>query len=177
MLWRCCTQCSSKFGKTQQWPQDWKRTVFIPIPKKGNAKGFSNYLQLCSFDTLAKLCQNPSSQTSAVHEPWTSRWTSWVSKRQKNQGSNCQHPVDHRKSKRVPEKHTRSLLLKISVGRRITWEAYQTCKILGSTLDLNHVWGLGICLFMNQPGDCIAHQSLKTYKIWKFVWNIGNKNM
>ena len=29
--------------KTQQWPQDWKRSVFIPIPKKGNAKDFSNY--------------------------------------------------------------------------------------------------------------------------------------
>ena len=29
--------------KTQQWPQDWKRSVLIPIPKKGNAKEFSNY--------------------------------------------------------------------------------------------------------------------------------------
>jgi len=29
--------------KTQQWPQDWKRSVFIPIPKKGNAKQHSNY--------------------------------------------------------------------------------------------------------------------------------------
>ena len=29
--------------KTQQWPQDWKRTVFIPIPKKGNARECSNY--------------------------------------------------------------------------------------------------------------------------------------
>ena len=29
--------------KTQQWPQDWKRSVFIPIPKKGNAKERSNY--------------------------------------------------------------------------------------------------------------------------------------
>ena len=29
--------------KTQEWPQDWKRSVFIPIPKKGNAKEFSNY--------------------------------------------------------------------------------------------------------------------------------------
>ena len=28
---------------TQQWPQDWKRSVFIPIPKKGNAKECSNY--------------------------------------------------------------------------------------------------------------------------------------
>ena len=29
--------------KTQQWPQDWKKSVFIPIPKKGNAKEYSNY--------------------------------------------------------------------------------------------------------------------------------------
>ena len=29
--------------KTQQWPQDWKRSFFIPIPKKGNAKECSNY--------------------------------------------------------------------------------------------------------------------------------------
>ena len=29
--------------KTQQWSQDWKRSIFIPIPKKGNAKECSNY--------------------------------------------------------------------------------------------------------------------------------------
>ena len=33
----------AKIGKSQQWPQDWKRSVFIPIPKKGNAKECSNY--------------------------------------------------------------------------------------------------------------------------------------
>ena len=32
-----------QISKTQQWPQDWKRSVFIPIPKKGNAKECSNY--------------------------------------------------------------------------------------------------------------------------------------
>ena len=32
--------------KTQQWPQDWKRSVFIPIPEKGNAKECSNYTHL-----------------------------------------------------------------------------------------------------------------------------------
>ena len=37
--------------KTQQWPQDWKRSVFIPIPKKGNAKECSNY------DTIALISQ------------------------------------------------------------------------------------------------------------------------
>ena len=34
---------SQQIWKTQQWPQDWKRTVFIPIPKKGSAKECSNY--------------------------------------------------------------------------------------------------------------------------------------
>jgi len=44
MLWKCCTQYASKFGKlSSHWSQDWKRSVFIPIPKKGNAKESSNY--------------------------------------------------------------------------------------------------------------------------------------
>ena len=39
VLYSICQQ----IWKTQQWPQDWKRSVFIPIPKKGNAKQCSNY--------------------------------------------------------------------------------------------------------------------------------------
>ena len=41
--------------KTQQWPQDWKRSVFIPIPKKGNAKECS-IVELCSLHMLVRLC-------------------------------------------------------------------------------------------------------------------------
>ena len=36
--------------KTQQWPQDWKRSVLIPIPKKGNAKEYSNY---CTIELIS----------------------------------------------------------------------------------------------------------------------------
>ena len=45
--------------KTQQWPQDWKRSVFIPIPKKGNAKECSNYhtIALISHASQAKILQ------------------------------------------------------------------------------------------------------------------------
>ena len=39
MLYSICRQ----IWKTRQWPQDWKRSVFIPIPKKGNAQERSNY--------------------------------------------------------------------------------------------------------------------------------------
>ena len=41
--------------KTQQWPQDWKRSVFIPIPKKGNAKGCSNYRTIALISYASKV--------------------------------------------------------------------------------------------------------------------------
>ena len=54
--------------KTQQWPQDWKRSVLIPIPKKGNTKGCSTYCALALF-SHASNAQNSSSQASTVHDP------------------------------------------------------------------------------------------------------------
>ena len=41
--------------KTQQWPQDWKRSVFIPIPKEGNAKGCSNYCTIALISHTSKV--------------------------------------------------------------------------------------------------------------------------
>ena len=41
--------------KTQQWPQDWKRSVFIPIPKKGNAKECSNYRTIAFISHASKI--------------------------------------------------------------------------------------------------------------------------
>ena len=41
--------------KTQQWPQDWKRSVFIPIPKKGNAKECSNYRTISLISHASKV--------------------------------------------------------------------------------------------------------------------------
>ena len=40
--------------KTQLWPQDWKRSVFIPVPKKGNAKNIQTTTQLHSSHTLVR---------------------------------------------------------------------------------------------------------------------------
>ena len=41
--------------KTQQWPKDWKRSVFIPIPKKGNAKECSNYRTIALISQASKV--------------------------------------------------------------------------------------------------------------------------
>ena len=51
MLHSICQQ----IWKTQQWPQDWKRSVFIPIPKKGNAKKCSNYCTIALISHASKV--------------------------------------------------------------------------------------------------------------------------
>ena len=92
--------------KAQEWQQDWKRSVFIPTPKKGNPKKMSKLLYNCThLPCQQSNAQNSSSQASTVHEQRTSRCSSQIQKRQRNQRSNYQHLFDHRKSKRTPEKH------------------------------------------------------------------------
>ena len=44
-----------QFWKTQQWPQDWKRSIFIPVPKKGNAKECSNYRTIALISHASKV--------------------------------------------------------------------------------------------------------------------------
>ena len=51
VLYSICQQ----IWKAQQWPQDWKRSVFILIPKKGKAKGCSNYHTIISYASKVKL--------------------------------------------------------------------------------------------------------------------------
>ena len=55
MLHSICQQ----IWKTQQWPQGWKKSVFIPIPKKGNAKECSSLVQLSLFAQLCLTLCNP----------------------------------------------------------------------------------------------------------------------
>ena len=76
---------------------------FHSSPQKGNAKECSNY---CTIAFISHAyAQNPPSLASAVYEPRTSRYTSWVSKRQRNQRSNCQHLLALGESKEIPEKN------------------------------------------------------------------------
>ena len=44
-----------KIWRTQQWPQDWKRSAFIPIPKKGNTKECSNYHTIALISHASKV--------------------------------------------------------------------------------------------------------------------------
>ena len=61
-----------QIGKTQQWPQDWKRSVFIPIPKKDNTKECSNYYTIalisCFSKVMLKIFQ------ARLHNTWTANF-------------------------------------------------------------------------------------------------------
>ena len=91
--------------KTQQWSQDWKRSVFIPIPKKGNAKDCSNYCTIALISHTSKVMLKI---LQVRLQQYVNRELPDVQagfRKDRNQRTNCQHPLDHQKSKRVPEKH------------------------------------------------------------------------
>ena len=95
-----------KIWKTQQWPQDWKMLVFIPIQKKVNAKDFSNYCKIalishCSKIMLKILQARLQQYMNHEHPDVQARFRE--SRETRDQIFNIL--LDHRKSKRVPERH------------------------------------------------------------------------
>ena len=64
--------------KTQQWPRDWKRSVFIPIPKKGNAKESSNYHTTALISYASKVMLKILQVKLQVCGQKTSRCSSWI---------------------------------------------------------------------------------------------------
>ena len=86
-----------------KWPQDWKRSVFIPITKKGNSKECSNYHTIAlishASEVMLKILQARLQQYVNCELPDVQAGF------RKDRGSNCQHPLDHQKSKRVQKKY------------------------------------------------------------------------
>ena len=62
--------------KTQQWPQDWKRSVFILIPKKGNAKECSNYQTIVLISHASKV--RLKNLQASLQQYMKQKCTSWV---------------------------------------------------------------------------------------------------
>ena len=98
--------------KTQQWPQDWKRSRVIPIPKKGNAKECSNYCTIALISHANKIMLKilqARLQQYVIHE--LPDVQAGFRKGRGTRNQICQHLLDQKKSKRVPEKTSISALL------------------------------------------------------------------
>ena len=92
MLLTCCTQYARKFGKLSSGHRTGKGQF-----------SFQSYRTIALISQASKVMLE--SKASKVCELWTSRCSSWIYKMQRNQKSNCQHLLDHWKSRRVLEKH------------------------------------------------------------------------
>ena len=112
--------------KTQQWPQDGKRSVFIPIPKKSNAKKCSNYCTIELISHASKVMLKILHRLQQYVNR-TSRCSSWIQKRHTNQQPNCLLMLDHRKSKGIPKKEkstspSLTMLKPLTVWITISWK-------------------------------------------------------
>ena len=92
----------SLIWKIQKWPQDWKRSTFIPIPKKGNAKESSNYHTIALISHANEVLSKP-----GFNSRWTVKFQMFILDLEKAEESetNCKHPLDHRKNVRVSLKN------------------------------------------------------------------------
>ena len=80
--------------KTQQRPLNWKRSLFISIPKKGNSKECSNY---CTTVLISHASKVMLKILQARLQQYLNPCTSWMQKRWRSQRLKCQHLLDHRK--------------------------------------------------------------------------------
>ena len=111
MLLKCCIQYASKFGKPRSGHRTGKDQFSFQSKRKAMPRMFKLLHNSLHLTLLPSNAQNSTSQASTIRESWTSRCSSWTEKRQRNQKSNWQHLLDHRKSKTVPEKTSTSASL------------------------------------------------------------------
>ena len=116
--------------KTQQWPQDWKRSVFIPIPKKGNAKECSNY------PTIALISQawnkNSPSYASIVNmkPTWTENFHMYKLDLQKAAEPETKLPTSTGSLKRQENSRKTSISTLLSIQKPLTVWITTNWKIL-----------------------------------------------
>ena len=102
----------TQIWKTQQWPQHWKRSVFIPIPKKDNAKERSNYCTIALISQTSKVVLKilqARLQQYINHEIPDVQAGFLKERGARDQTANIRWIIKN--SKRVPEKHTSPSLI------------------------------------------------------------------
>ena len=91
--------------KTKQWPQDWKRSVFIPTPKKGNAKDYSNYRTIALFSHAKVMLKILKARLQQYMNHELPDVQAGFRKGRGTRDQIAKHLLDYQKSKRVTEKH------------------------------------------------------------------------
>ena len=121
--------------KTQQWPQDWKRSVFIPIPKKGNAKECSNYHTIALISHASKVMLKI---LQARLQKWTMNFQKFKLDLEKTEGSEIKLPTSAGSWKKQESSRKTSISALLTMPKPLTvwitincgkfwdWWEYQT---------------------------------------------------
>ena len=152
--------------KTQQWPQCWKRSVFIPIQKKGNSKECSTFQAIALISLASKVIFK-------ILQDKLQHYMNWelpdVQTGLRNQRSNCQHLLDHRERKGIPEN--------ISICFTDYAKAFHCVdhnklwKILKEMGVPDHLTCLLKSLYLGQKAAIrIRHGTTETFKTGKEAW-------
>ena len=114
MLWKCCTQYASKFGKLSSGHRTEKDQFSFQSQRRAIPKNVQTTIQLCSFHMLAKLCLKSFKQ--GFSSMWTSNFQMYKLGLENAEESDIKlptHSLDHRESKGMPEKISTSASLTI----------------------------------------------------------------
>ena len=103
--------------ETQQWPQDWKRSVFIPIPKKGNAKECSNYCTIALISHASKVMLKI---LQARLRQWTRNFQKFKLDLEKTEGSEIKLPTSTESSKKQESSRKTSISALLTTPKPLT---------------------------------------------------------
>ena len=100
MLWKCCTQYASKFGKLNSGHRTGKGQFSFQSQRRAGPENVLTTGQFLSFYMLVRLCSK--SFKLGFNSMWTENFQmfNWIYKRQRHQRSNYQHALDHRKARK-----------------------------------------------------------------------------
>ena len=133
MLHSICQQ----IWKTQQWPQDWKKSVFIPIPKKGNAKECSNYCTIALNSQASKVL--PKFSKPGFNKTWTVKFQMFKLDLEKAEEPEIKLPtaLDHWKSESSRKTSISALL---TTPKPLTVQITIKCRLFFKRWEYQSTW-------------------------------------
>ena len=129
--------------KTQQWTQDWKRSVFIPIPKKGNAKECSNYHKIALSSHASEICSKFSK--SGFSNTWTMNFQMFKMVLEKAEEPEIKLPTSTGSPKKQESSRKTSISALLTMPKPLTVQITINWKILKEVGILEHL----TCLLRN----------------------------
>ena len=142
MLWKCCTQYASKFGKLNSGQRTGK-CVFIPVPKKGNAKEYSNYHTIALISHECSKFSNPD-----FNSTWTMNFQMFKLVLEKAEEPEIKLPTSAGSSKKQESYRKTSISALLTMPKPLTCVDHKNCGKFFNRWEYQTTWPVSweICM-------------------------------